>query len=591
MNEYEKEQRAIKYIQSMAHDPKFYIPKLLKIRTKSGEIVNLEPNTPQKRLRDTLERLRKEGKPVRIIILKARQMGFSTYTEADCFHQTVTHENFNSFIITHEDKATSNLYDMYRRFYDKLPPFMKPMRKRNNDKGLLFENPTNDEMEKLNNPGLSSSVKLATAKNTDTGRSLTLNYVHSSEVAFWDNPKETMKSILQAVPRVANTTVIIESTANGVGDWFYDTWHRAVTNAKGNDFVPLFFAWWEMEEYQIPFEDEDEREDFIREVNYTYKDINGKTVHTEEWHLMKDYPDITYEKLKWRRWCISNNCSDDVKVFYQEYPSCPEEAFQSSGKPVFNTQALKEYLTNTEEGKRYEFEGDTLVEARQGSYTVYKHPEQGVNYSIGSDVAEGLENGDYSTAIVIDDDLDVVCKLHYHIDPDLHGKELVKLAKYYNNATIGVENNNHGLTTLKQITNIEDYWNLYYSKIVDKANDRVTDKLGWSTNAKTKPLMIDELATHIREKFLGIKDRGIIMELLSYVKDEKGKTNAQEGSHDDLVMALAIALQVHKEYFGVEYDSYNTESDDIYKVNSRDKFIDQQGSTEDYDNNGGEYSY
>ena len=168
-------------------------------------------------------------------------MGFSTYTEADCFHQTVTNKMFSSTIIAHEEQASQNLYNMFKRYFENLPDALRQMRKRNNAKELLFENPTNDDLEKRRNPGLQSTVKVATAKNTATGRSQTINYLHASEVAFWDNPKETFTGLLQCVPHSAKSTVIMESTANGVGDYFYDMWNNAV--AGKNEFVPLFFAW------------------------------------------------------------------------------------------------------------------------------------------------------------------------------------------------------------------------------------------------------------------------------------------------------------------------------------------------------------
>ena len=329
-------------------NPKVYIPSFLKIRTKEGELKNFIPNQPQKKLRDTIAELRDNGKPVRIIILKARQMGFSTYTEADCFHQTVTNKMYNSTIIAHEEQASQNLYNMFKRYYENLPDALTPMRKRNNAKELLFENPTADDVVKRRNPGLQSSVKVATAKNTATGRSQTINYLHASEVAFWDNPKETFTGLLQCVPRTANSTVIMESTANGVGDYFYDMWQNAV--AGKNQFVPLFFPWFEMADYSIPFESEEEKEKFIKEVEYTFKDQEGRTIYTEEKEIMLDH-NVTYEQLNWRRWCIANNCGGDVDQFHQEYPCTPDEAFIASGRPRFNASVLKQYRRACEVGE------------------------------------------------------------------------------------------------------------------------------------------------------------------------------------------------------------------------------------------------
>jgi hypothetical protein len=546
-------------------DPKIYIPNFLYIRNKNAELVKFKPNKPQKRLRDTIERLRKQGKPVRIVILKARQMGFSTYTEADCFHQTVTNKMFSSTIIAHEEQASQNLYNMFKRYFENLPDALRPMRKRNNAKELLFENPTTDDLEKRRNPGLQSTVKVATAKNTATGRSQTINYLHASEVAFWDNPKETFTGLLQCVPHSAKSTVIMESTANGVGDYFYDMWNNAV--AGKNEFVPLFFAWFEMDEYSLPFETEEEKEEFIKEVNYEFKDEEGNTVHTEEYELMQDFG-ISYEQLKWRRWCINNNCNGDVEQFHQEYPSTPEEAFIASGRPRFNIGVLKQYRRQAKEGDigRLEYSGNRVVFSPDpnGDIEIWKYPEEGKHYCIGADVAEGLITGDYSVGYVGDDNFDICLRYRTHIDPDLFGRELVKIAKYYNEAYIGCENNNHGLTTLKAIQN-EEYWNIFFTKTYDKIADTVTQKIGWSTTPRTKPLMINKLAEFIRNKWIGIKDKILIQEMFTYVIDDKGSTNAQDGCHDDTVMALAILLQVLLEGKGENFVPYQSEDENYPK--------------------------
>lgn len=525
-------------------DPKIYIPNFLRIRNKDSELVKFKPNKPQRRLRDTIEKQRKSGKPVRIIILKARQMGFSTYTEADCFHQTATNSMFSSTIIAHEEQASQNLYNMFKRYYDNLPEVLQPMRKRNNAKELLFENPTMDDIEKRRNPGLQSSVKVATAKNTATGRSQTINYLHASEVAFWDNPKETFTGLLQCVPYSSKSTVIMESTANGVGDYFYDMWNNAVLGK--NDFIPLFFSWFEMDEYRLPFETDEELEEMKNEVNYTYKDSEGNIIHTEEYEIMTDF-DLDWEQLKWRRWCINNNCNGDVEQFHQEYPCTPEEAFIASGRPRFAVSALKKYRRQCKTGQigRLEYSGSKVIFSpdENGDVEIWKMPEPERVYCIGADVAEGLITGDYSVGLVGDDKFDICLKYRTHIDPDLFGTELVKIARFYGEAYIGCENNNHGLTTLKAIQR-EEYWNIYFTKSYDKLADTLTQKMGWSTNSRTKHLMIDKLAEYIRNQWIGIKDKDIIQECLTYIIDEKGSTNAQSGCHDDLVMSLAILLQV-----------------------------------------------
>lgn len=538
----------------LRNDRLWYMENFLKIRDKKSRLVPLKPNYAQRMFNDIIEKNTKLGKPHRYIILKARQLGISTFTEAYIYHDTSTRENVNSLIIAHEEKATLNLFNMSRLFYESCPLAIRPMKKYSNGKELVFENPTTDDEEKLRNPGLRSRITIATAGTTDTARSGTYHNIHVSEIAFFPNPQNTMTALLQCVPDEPNTFVCMESTANGIGGYFYDMWNAAVRGE--NDFTPIFFPWFTDPSYSTPFESEEEKEEFIKSVNYMHPDASGKLVHTDEW-LLKEQFGLTWEQLNWRRKTIANKCGGDLDMFHQEYPSTPEEAFIASGRPKFNLKSVKEYELRCQPP---EVVGDLLRtgetisinENDKGPFKMWLAPQKDAQYVIGADVAEGLVSGDYSVAIVLDNDLNVCAKWRGHTDPDLFGKEIVKLAMLYNEAYVAVENNNHGLTTLKSIVN-EDYYNLFYTKIYDKVNDTITKKLGWSTNARTKPLAIDKLAEYIRERFFGMWDIEIIEELYSYVIDDKGRTNAQEGKYDDCVMALAIALQAFLEGRGEDY--------------------------------------
>lgn len=509
-------------------NPYIYIPSFLKIRTKSGSLEKFKPNNAQIKLLDTIENRRKEGKPVRVIILKARQMGFSTMTEAICYRFVSTNAYKNGLIIAHEDAASQNIYSMFKTYYENTPEELTPMRKRMNSQELLFENPTTDEIEKRRNPGLMSSIKVASAGNVNAGRSQTIQFLHASEVAFWKDAKTLVTGLFQTVPNLSDTYIVLESTANGVGGFFYETWKAAERGE--NDFIPLFFAWFEEPTYSMKFDTEGEKKAF------------EGTLDKEELWLIEKFK-LSLEQLKWRRWCIANNCYGDLNKFHQEYPSYPDEAFIASGRPRFSVEVLKDYLMAAKEGTRYFLEKTGLHEDKNGYLEIWQMPKEDEFYCIGADVAEGLITGDFSSAYVCDSDLNVVAKWHGHIDPDLFGIELAKLGRLYNEAYIGVENNNHGLTTLKALQK-EDYYNIYFTKTYDKVSDTISQKMGWSTNTKTKPIMIDKLAEFIREKYIGIKDKLFVNEALTYIIEDKGTTNAQDGCYDDTVMSVAIMLQV-----------------------------------------------
>jgi len=347
---------------------------------------------------------------------------------------------------------------------------------------------------------------------------------------------------------------VLESTANGVGDYFHDMWQKATRGE--NDFIPIFLPWFIDPGYTRPFRSEVEKQQFIDEISSTTLDINGNKIHTYEYELMNKH-ELTPEQLNWRRYTIANKCQGDEILFMQEYPSTAEEAFISSGRPKFSIKSLKKYQTLTKEPVRgYLFNNAdgsvSFVEDDGGYVSIWQKPEPDAFYAIGADVAEGLINGDFSCGLVGNSDFDIVAMWHGHIDADLFGIELIKLAKYYNDAYLGVENNNHGLTTLSTIKR-EEYWNLYFSKSYDRISDTMTQKLGWTTSVRTKPLMIDKLAEFIREMYIGIYSDLIVSEAFTYVIEDNGKTNAQSGCYDDTIMAAAILLQLLLEGKGEFY--------------------------------------
>ncbi len=543
------------FFHKLRHDRRWYIENFLKIRDKRAKIIPFSINECQDTVMDYINSDDRKGKPKRYLVLKARQMGMSTLFEGLIFQDTATKENKNSLIIAHEEKASQNLFKMSKLFYESLPEEIRPMKKYSNGKVLSFENPETDENKKAHNPGLRSAISIATAGAGEVGRSDTIHNLHVSELAFFPDAKTTMLGLMQSVPDEENTMVVLESTANGVGDFFHEMWQKAV---KGeNEFTPIFLPWFIDKGYSRKFFTDSEREQFISEIHSTTKDSSGNMVHTYEYELMHKF-NLTYEQLNWRKHTIANKCQGDEYLFMQEYPSTAEEAFISSGRPKFSVATLKKYQTLTREPRRGYLQPDNngkmvFIDDDKGYISLWQEPQPETFYCIGADVAEGLVKGDYSAGVVGDStSFDVVALWHGKIDADLFGNELIKLAKYYNDAYLGVENNNHGLTTLSTIKQ-EEYWNLFYTKNYDRIADTLTQKLGWTTSVRSKPLMIDKLAQFVREMHLGIYSDLIISEMYTYIIEDNGKTNAQEGCFDDTIMASAIMLQLLLEGKGEDY--------------------------------------
>ena len=177
----------------------------MKIRDKTANIVPFKLNKAQQIVLAQIEKDEEAGKPKRYIVLKARQMGLSTLFEALIFHDTIVHENKNGLIIAHEESASQNLFQMSKLYYENLPELIRPMKKYANGKVLQFENPTNDESEKLQNPGLRSKISIATAGAGEVGRSSTIHNLHVSELAFFPDAKTTMLGLMQSMPDQPNT--------------------------------------------------------------------------------------------------------------------------------------------------------------------------------------------------------------------------------------------------------------------------------------------------------------------------------------------------------------------------------------------------
>lgn len=525
---------SLQQLKNVLKDPESYMERFLKIRTKSGDMVKFKLNSSQRRLNEKINELKRQGKPARIIILKARQMGFSTLTEGRIFYETATTKLMNSFIIAHKEEASTNLFNMSKLFYEELPLPLRPMKKASNAKELIFENPTPNIEEKQKAPGLRSKIKIDTAKNLDAGRSSTIHNLHASEVAFWDNAETVMLGLMQAIPNTANTMAIIESTANGVGGYFYDMWQKAKRGE--NDFVAMFFPWFEHDEYRMEVP-----EDFIL---------------TDEEKELKEMYSLEDSQLVWRRWAIRNNCGGDVERFRQEYPSNDEEAFLTSGRPRFHVPTLNKWYQSAAPGERGNIERGVWIESEKGYMEVWRHPQPGKRYVIGADTSEGKVTGDYSAATVWESEsYEQVAKWHGHIDPDVYADELVRIGKYYNTALIVPEKNNHGFTTINKLKKL-NYFNVFMREKYDHHTDKTTKEIGFWTDRKTKPLIIDHMASLIRENQLKTKDRALISECITYIREDDGATNAQEGCHDDLVMASAIALFVLSNFISDYFDQF-----------------------------------
>ena len=507
----------------MSINTKQYIEKYIKIRDKSGKIINLQFNEPQQRLYDIIKEQKLKNKPVRIVILKARQLGFSTIAESILFKETTTKFNVNTGIITHQDEATKNLFNMSKLMYECLPQEMKPAKKASNAQELIFDNDKGT--------GLKSKIRCMTAGSQGVGRSYTYDNLHVSELAFWPgNKKTTMTGLLQAVPNLPSTIIIIESTANGF-EYFKEIWDGAV--AGENDFIPLFVGWNELKDYQMPY--------------------TGFELTSEEIQLQRDY-NLSLEQLTWRRWCIRNNCSNDIEQFKQEYPITPEEAFISTGTCYFNKEIIMGRINKIKNIKplrkgyfSYSINGNKIsdiefIDDDKGYIDIYEEPKEGHPYVLGGDTAG--DGSDYFTGLVIDNsNSKQIAKLrHNKIDEDEYSRQIYCLGTYYNNALVGLENNYSTYPTKK--LKEYDYPKMYIREVEGNITEVIQDKYGFLTTKATRPIILAMLKEIFRDNISYINDLDVLYEGLVFIKNEKGRPEAEQGKHDDLIMGLAITYYI-----------------------------------------------
>jgi len=492
----------------------FYAPRALKIRTKDGEIVPFRLNEGQNRLLEIVDAQMKADRPVRIIILKARQLGLSTMVGGWLYHRVSNFPAQKAAVVTHHADSTKALFDLTRSFYDNTPDALKPSTRYSSRRELKFDR-------------LDSGYMVATAGGDGIARGETLTLAHISELAFWpkSTAKENLNGLLQAVPNTKGSAIFIESTANGVSGEFASLWRGAVEGTNG--FVPVFLPWFIQDEYR-----EEVPEGFER---------------TPDEEALCELHGLDNEQIMFRRKKVAQNGLD---LFKQEYPSTPEEAFLTTGRPVFNPEQLHVmHEAAPRSAPTMGLIGDTFQEDRRGELKQFFPVDPQETYYIGADVAMGVRGGDYSVAQILDSKKRQVGIWRGHVQPDYLANVLYSLGFLYNTAKIAVESNNHGILTCTLLGKHMAYPNFFTETIYDKLDDKDTVNLGFRTTTKTKPLIIDQLRASLRDNELQLSDRTTIKELMTYIVNDSGAMEAEAGCFDDCVVSLAIANHIHEGVF------------------------------------------
>ncbi len=501
---------------------------------------------------------------ISLLVLKGRQQGFTTLISAYQLAATTTRKNFEGLTLADESSNAEAIFQNKAKFiYDRLPEILKPTEKYNSKRQLLFE--------KLN-----SSWTINTATK-EVGRSRTINFFHGSECAFWRDGISSIQASLGET-FTKNAIKIYESTANGFND-FREMW-------KSGAHINCFFQWWKTKEYRLNFETKNMRTKFLNDIDRN----KGEWIYDRlKW--LRDEKKLDENQLYW--YFKKYQGYIDKELIKQEYPCTPDEAFVASGKCYFNKDNiikridLLEEQENTIEDIGY-FKHDIVIKNDRkvitdikwisdplGCIKLIKKPEEYKPYALGGDTAG--EGSDSFTGIVTDNtNGKIVAVLKHEQDETFYTRQIYCLGWYYNKALIGLETNFSTYPT-KMLAEEYEYPNLYVRDKEDDYTGKIVKAYGFRTDRITRPLILAELQRIFEEEIEKITDIDILKEALTFIKNEKGRAEAQEGCHDDLIMGTAITYYIASQQTTSRiYPTGEKPRDSIYQF-QEDEYIEDEG--------------
>lgn len=528
------EAQQIAYITAHLSDVWWRLNNLYKIVNEDGQLVTFRMRPAQRELFKNMH--------YRNIILKARQLGFSTGIDIYLLDQALFNNNLSCGIIAQDLPAAGEIFSTKISIpFDNLPPWLR----------ATFQ--INTRREGANGGHIEfahgSKIRVSTSFRSGTVQRLHISEHGKICAKYPAKAKEVRTGTLNAIKD--GCIVFIESTAEGVGGDFHTMSTRAMDLGQLNlpltaqDYKFHFFAWWQDPKYQAPVPDGG-----LRLSKY----------HQEYFAAVEQTMNITLLDEQ-KQWYIRKEIEQQEEM-KQEFPSTPSEAFLTSGRRVFAAinvmkaegqckSPLLVYDIEPVTGKRTKVQALRAGNSEELQRTLLNHllvwelPDPDEDYAIGGDVAEGLENRDRSSFDVVKKSTgEQVAHWFGYLDAELYAQLLAHVGKWYNTAFIGPERNNHGHAVIQKLREVYPHRFIYSEQYLDRDHDDETPKLGWLTTAQSKPVIIEGLKTLLRENASGVRWIGTINELNTYVYDARGRMNAQTGCFDDQVMSYAIAQEM-----------------------------------------------
>lgn len=548
----------------LIEDKRWRMCNLYWIITKNGTKELFQMNRAQKHFFENfINPTDKEKKFYRHIILKARQLGFTTFIDLYILDEILFNTNREGLIIAHKVQDAAEIFDRkvdfaIRNMADQIKgAFFKLQR--NSAKKIQVVVDYGPEA------GSTSSIQVSTS-----GRSGTYFYVHVSEFAkmcvmYPRNAAEVETGTFPAVP--FDGEIFIESTAEGMAGRFYEMFHDnwltrdKITPMKSRVmFLPHFYNW----QY-------DDTEMMKITENIPVSDMEVGEIDFSEYQKEHNLTDkeITYYYMKYIQ-MGGKNSIDTIHKLHQEYPTTPEEAFLSTGQTYFPTSRVFSMLQTTPPGTRGELipneKGELIFqELSTGRIELFNHPKPGTKYIIGGDTAEGLAHGDAQVLYVINhetEDCDGIYRSN--VPPDEFITDAYNIGKFFNWALLGIESNKDGLWVNDGLDKL-GYTNLYYRKVFDDITKNVTKFFGWKTTSSTRPFCLAALKAVFLRKGSGFAP-ALLNEMVTFLRNAKGRPEALAGKNDDVIMASAIGYAILQEVGKFVGDTAGTEKFSMSKV-------------------------
>lgn len=568
------------------YDFPFWAATFVYIKNKGGgEDVLFRLTRPQRKFVEVLENLRKKNKPIRLVLLKARQWGGSTTSQLYMAWLQLVHKvGLNSLIIAHQGAGSDEIKDMFDRMIKNYPIDMlyKLCESYNENETKLVGVGKSGLIHRV--PQRNCKIKIGSAERPDSCRGGDYNLVHLSEVGIWKvtdgkKPEDIVRSACSGVLLRPYTMIVYESTANGTGNFF----QREYDDAKnGNSqFDAMFVSWFDIEQYSIKFDSNDNLLSFAQWLYLNRESDNVLSVRHESgkylWWLWEQ--GATLEAINW--YIQERAKYTDHGLMAAEFPSDDVEAFVHSGARVFDkykveklrpscrpSRYIGEVYADEDEGKNA-LKNLRFTEDKQGLLHIWEMPEIDDKeivtdrYVTIVDVGGRSNKADFSVILVLDrlfmaegGKPTVVAQWYGHIDIDLLAWKAAQIAAFYDNSLLVIESNtlethdkerevdgDQSQFILNQIKDI--YPNLYARKQSEEAiREGLPKNYGFHTNIATKPMIISTLVKVIRENLYTERDARCLDEFLCYEKKPNGAFGAITGKHDDLLMTRAIGLHI-----------------------------------------------